>query len=86
MLLKIISDIQFDCVAYTDEIQFDCSIRIIRGDNFRPQLVNLSNEETTLFRIKADHYRRLVIIPVPIFCLKDFYITNNSGIISNLYN
>ena len=54
-------------LIFLDEIQFDCSFRIIRGDNFRPPL---SNEASSLFRIKSDHYRRLVIT-FPI--LRDFF-------------
>ena len=75
-MLKTILIFYLSVVVYADEIQFDCSIRIIRGDNFRPPL---SNEATALFRIKADHYRRLVIVHN--FCLNDLYITNSFLII-----
>lgn len=44
-------------VCGLDEIQFDCSMRIIRGDNFRLNLLDPSSQQ---FRTKSDRYRRLV--------------------------
>lgn len=44
-------------MVVADEILFDCSMRITRGDNFRPSLLDLDSQQ---FRTKSDRYRRLV--------------------------
>lgn len=58
MLRSPVCDSFFLVVCYqTDEIEFDCSLRISRGDNFR---LSLADPASPQFRTKSDRYRRLV--------------------------
>ena len=40
-----------------DEIQFDCSMRVVQGDKYHP---NLANHMSPIYRTKSEIYRRLV--------------------------